>query len=87
MFVSVLTLPCLSLTKDVQVINMLVHQTEPLLLVLLNMFLLSDAAVIQANWDASRVREKLQRDMDAHASSVCSAKLSELNVNYEVMLR
>ncbi|XP_016648192.1 PREDICTED: protein ROOT HAIR DEFECTIVE 3 homolog 2-like [Prunus mume] len=44
----------------------------------------ADAAVIQANWDASRVREKLQRDIDAHASSVCSAKLSELNVNYEV---
>ncbi|ONI11432.1 hypothetical protein PRUPE_4G106500 [Prunus persica] len=46
----------------------------------------ADAAVIQANWDASRVREKLQRDMDAHASSVCSAKLSELNVNYEQQL-
>ncbi|ONI11434.1 hypothetical protein PRUPE_4G106600 [Prunus persica] len=46
----------------------------------------ADAAVIQANWDASRVREKLQRDIDAHASSVCSAKLSELNVNYEQQL-
>ncbi|KAI5332206.1 hypothetical protein L3X38_022335 [Prunus dulcis] len=46
----------------------------------------ADAAVIQANWDASRVREKLQRDIDAHASSVRSAKLSELNVNYEQQL-
>ncbi|XP_034212674.1 uncharacterized protein LOC117625177 [Prunus dulcis] len=46
----------------------------------------ADASVIQANWDASRVREKLQRDIDAHASSVCSAKLSELNVNYEQQL-
>ncbi|XP_034210773.1 protein ROOT HAIR DEFECTIVE 3 homolog 2-like [Prunus dulcis] len=47
----------------------------------------ADAAIQQANWDASRViREKLQRDIDAHASSVCSAKLSELNVNYEKQL-
>ncbi|PQP97231.1 hypothetical protein Pyn_09597 [Prunus yedoensis var. nudiflora] len=46
----------------------------------------ADAVVIQASWDASRVREKLQRDIDAHASSVCSAKLSELNVNYEQQL-
>ena len=51
------------------------------------MLFLSDAAIQQANWDASRVREKLQRDIDAHASSVRSAKLSELNVNYEVVLR
>ncbi|XP_021819622.1 protein ROOT HAIR DEFECTIVE 3 homolog 2-like isoform X2 [Prunus avium] len=47
----------------------------------------ADAAIQQANWDASRViREKLRRDIDAHASSVCSAKLSELNVNYEKQL-
>ncbi|BFG28356.1 hypothetical protein CerSpe_146300 [Prunus speciosa] len=46
----------------------------------------ADAAIQQANWDGSRVLEKLQRDIDAHASSVCSAKLSELNVNYERQL-
>ncbi|CAL8149064.1 unnamed protein product [Prunus armeniaca] len=47
----------------------------------------ADAAIQQANWDASRVvREKLQRDIDAHASSVYSAKLLELNVNYEKQL-
>ncbi|BFG28357.1 hypothetical protein CerSpe_146310 [Prunus speciosa] len=47
----------------------------------------ADAAIQQANWDASRViREKLRRDIDAHASSVYSAKLSELNVNYEKQL-
>ncbi|KAI5332211.1 hypothetical protein L3X38_022340 [Prunus dulcis] len=45
-----------------------------------------DAAVQQSNWDASRVREKLQRDIDAHASYICSAKLSELILNYEKQL-
>ncbi|ONI11430.1 hypothetical protein PRUPE_4G106400 [Prunus persica] len=46
----------------------------------------ADAAIQQADWDASRVREKLKRDIDAHASSVRSAKLSELNINYEKQL-
>ncbi|KAK7812382.1 protein root hair defective 3 like protein 2, partial [Quercus suber] len=31
--------------------------------------LLSEAAIRQANWDASEVRDKLCRDIDAHASS------------------
>ncbi|XP_048438722.1 protein ROOT HAIR DEFECTIVE 3 homolog 2 isoform X1 [Pyrus x bretschneideri] len=44
----------------------------------------ADATIQQANWDASKVREKLRRDIDAHASSVRSAKLAELNSNYEV---
>ncbi|PQQ13311.1 protein ROOT HAIR DEFECTIVE 3 homolog 2 [Prunus yedoensis var. nudiflora] len=46
----------------------------------------ADAAIQKADWDASRVREKLKRDIDAHASSVRSAKLSELNINYEKQL-
>ncbi|KAI5332205.1 hypothetical protein L3X38_022334 [Prunus dulcis] len=46
----------------------------------------ADAAIQQANWDASRVRQNLQRDIDAHASSICSAKLLELNFNYERQL-
>ncbi|CAN6683950.1 unnamed protein product [Malus baccata var. baccata] len=46
----------------------------------------ADAAIQQANWDASKVWEKLRRDIDAHASSVCSAKLAELNSNYEKKL-
>ncbi|TQE03460.1 hypothetical protein C1H46_010940 [Malus baccata] len=46
----------------------------------------ADAAIQQTNWDASKVREKLRRDIDAHASSVRSAKLAELNSNYEKKL-
>ncbi|XP_008225781.1 PREDICTED: protein ROOT HAIR DEFECTIVE 3 homolog 2-like [Prunus mume] len=46
----------------------------------------ADAAIHQANWDSSRVRKKLQRDIDAYVSSVCSAKLSKLNGNYEEQL-
>ncbi|XP_042945155.1 protein ROOT HAIR DEFECTIVE 3 homolog 2-like isoform X2 [Carya illinoinensis] len=46
----------------------------------------ADATIRQANWDASKVREKLLRDVDAHASSVRSAKLSEMMANYEKQL-
>ncbi|KAI9197925.1 hypothetical protein LWI28_006806 [Acer negundo] len=46
----------------------------------------ADAAIRQANWDASKVREKLSRDIDAHASSVRSAKLAEIIANYEKKL-
>ncbi|XP_070677384.1 protein ROOT HAIR DEFECTIVE 3 homolog 2-like isoform X4 [Malus domestica] len=46
----------------------------------------ADAAIQQANWDASKAQEKLRRDIDAHASSVRSAKLAELNSNYEKKL-
>ncbi|CAL1402357.1 unnamed protein product [Linum trigynum] len=42
-----------------------------------------DASIKQADWDASKVREKLHRDIETHASSVCSAKLSELTAKYE----
>ncbi|KAF3959591.1 hypothetical protein CMV_015604 [Castanea mollissima] len=46
----------------------------------------ADAAIRQANWDASEVRDKLCRDIDAHASSVCNAKLSEIIAIYEKQL-
>ncbi|KAL4386024.1 hypothetical protein GQ457_09G004330 [Hibiscus cannabinus] len=47
----------------------------------------ADAAIRQAKWDASKVREKLRRDIDAHISSVRNAKLSELVARYEEKLR
>ncbi|KAF3450156.1 hypothetical protein FNV43_RR06236 [Rhamnella rubrinervis] len=46
----------------------------------------ADAAIQQAGWDSSKAREKLRRDIDAHASTVCSAKLSEIVVKYENQL-
>ncbi|MBA0778309.1 hypothetical protein Gotri_006184 [Gossypium trilobum] len=46
----------------------------------------ADAAIKQANWDASKVKEKLRRDINAHALSVQDAKLSELMVSYEKQL-
>ncbi|CAK7336936.1 unnamed protein product [Dovyalis caffra] len=45
-----------------------------------------DASVRQANWDASKVREKLRRDIETHASSVCSTKLTEMIAKYEKQL-
>lgn len=47
-------------------------------------FILSDVVIEQANWDASKAREKLQRDIDAHVASIRAAKLSELTTSYEV---
>ncbi|KAJ8758683.1 hypothetical protein K2173_000404 [Erythroxylum novogranatense] len=46
----------------------------------------ADAAINQAKWDASKVREKLQRDIEAYAYSVCDAKLSEIIAKYEKQL-
>ncbi|XP_025012536.2 protein ROOT HAIR DEFECTIVE 3 homolog 2 isoform X2 [Ricinus communis] len=46
----------------------------------------ADAAVRQADWDTSKVREKLRRDIEAHASSECSSKLSEMINKYEKQL-
>ncbi|XVF87054.1 hypothetical protein PTKIN_Ptkin18bG0089700 [Pterospermum kingtungense] len=43
----------------------------------------ADAAIRQANWDASKIREKLCRDIGAHILSVRNAKLSELMASYE----
>ncbi|THU72093.1 hypothetical protein C4D60_Mb04t08460 [Musa balbisiana] len=42
-----------------------------------------DAAIEQANWDPSKIRDKLQRDIDTHLASVRTAKLSELTALFE----
>ncbi|CAN0854944.1 Protein ROOT HAIR DEFECTIVE 3 homolog 2 [Linum grandiflorum] len=42
-----------------------------------------DALLKQADWDTSKIREKLHRDIEAHASSISSAKLSEITAKYE----
>ncbi|CAN8269372.1 unnamed protein product [Cochlearia groenlandica] len=44
------------------------------------------AVIEQAKWDTSKTREKLQRDIEAHISSVRTAKLSELTTLYESKL-
>lgn len=46
--------------------------------------ILADVVIEKANWDTSKVREKLRRDIDAHVASVRAAKLSELTSSYEV---
>ncbi|KAM7500350.1 hypothetical protein LguiA_024764 [Lonicera macranthoides] len=46
----------------------------------------ADTAVKQADWDVSKVREKLRRDIEAQASAVCNAKLSEQIAKYEKQL-
>ncbi|XP_027339093.1 protein ROOT HAIR DEFECTIVE 3 homolog 2 isoform X2 [Abrus precatorius] len=46
----------------------------------------ADAAIRHANWGASKVRDKLLRDIDSHASSVCNAKLSGITTNFEKKL-
>ncbi|KAF3785806.1 ROOT HAIR DEFECTIVE 3 protein [Nymphaea thermarum] len=46
----------------------------------------ADASVGLANWDPSKVREKLRRDIDGHISSVRTAKLAELTAQYEKQL-
>ncbi|KAG1334021.1 Protein ROOT HAIR DEFECTIVE 3 [Cocos nucifera] len=43
----------------------------------------ADVAIKHVNWDASKVREKLHRDIQAHAVSVRDAKLSELRDSYQ----
>ncbi|XP_043721814.1 protein ROOT HAIR DEFECTIVE 3-like [Telopea speciosissima] len=43
----------------------------------------ADADVEQANWDPSKVRDKLRRDIDAHVASVRAAKLAEITTLYE----
>ncbi|XP_077226523.1 protein ROOT HAIR DEFECTIVE 3 homolog 2-like isoform X1 [Tasmannia lanceolata] len=45
-----------------------------------------DVAIRQSDWDASKARDKLRRDIKAHAASVRSAKLSELVAYYEKQL-
>ncbi|KAG6782097.1 hypothetical protein POTOM_011485 [Populus tomentosa] len=46
----------------------------------------ADAVIEQANWDTSKVRDKLRRDIDAHVASVHAAKLSELTSSFEAKL-
>ncbi|KAL9387931.1 hypothetical protein Peur_021055 [Populus x canadensis] len=46
----------------------------------------ADAVIEQANWDTSKVRDKLRRDIDAHIASVHAAKLSELTSLFEEKL-
>ncbi|KAK3220482.1 hypothetical protein Dsin_014452 [Dipteronia sinensis] len=45
-----------------------------------------DVTIEIANWDTSKVRDKLQRDIDAHIASVRAAKLSELTSSFESKL-
>ncbi|KAJ8643423.1 hypothetical protein MRB53_005171 [Persea americana] len=46
----------------------------------------ADAAIELANWDSSKVRDKLRRDIDAHIASVRATKLSDLIAHYEKQL-
>ncbi|KAL6495927.1 Cell wall protein rhd3 [Orobanche gracilis] len=46
----------------------------------------ADVDIDQANWDSSKVRDKLRRDIDAHISVVRAAKLSELMTISETKL-
>ncbi|KAI3463271.1 hypothetical protein Pfo_019934 [Paulownia fortunei] len=46
----------------------------------------ADSYIDQANWDSSKVRDKLRRDIDSHISAVRAAKLSELTTMYETKL-
>ncbi|XP_073120651.1 protein ROOT HAIR DEFECTIVE 3-like [Henckelia pumila] len=43
----------------------------------------ADSDIDQANWDTSKVRDKIHRDIDAHISAVRAAKLSELTTIFE----
>ncbi|KAI9079208.1 hypothetical protein K1719_038813 [Acacia pycnantha] len=47
----------------------------------------ADIVVEKANWDSSKVREKLRRDIDAHVTSVRAAKLSELTTSFQEKLK
>ena len=44
----------------------------------------TDATIQQVNWDSSKVKDKLKRDIEAHVVSVRATKLSELCAGYEV---
>ncbi|KAM7476049.1 hypothetical protein LguiB_023292 [Lonicera macranthoides] len=46
----------------------------------------ADIIIKQASWDSTKVRDKLQRDIEAHAAAVRAAKLSELTTLYESKL-
>lgn len=46
----------------------------------------ADAVIEQANWDTSKARSKLVRDLDEYIASVRAAKLAELTSRYEAKL-
>ncbi|KAL2899542.1 Protein ROOT HAIR DEFECTIVE 3 [Bienertia sinuspersici] len=46
----------------------------------------ADAVIEQSNWDTSKVRSKLVRDIDEYIDSVRAAKLAELTSSYEEKL-
>ncbi|XP_078432047.1 protein ROOT HAIR DEFECTIVE 3-like [Wolffia australiana] len=46
----------------------------------------AEAAIEQANWESSKTREKLKRDIDGHVTAVRVSKLSELTASYEAKL-
>ncbi|XP_078172193.1 protein ROOT HAIR DEFECTIVE 3 homolog 2-like [Carex rostrata] len=48
---------------------------------------LKDAVVKHANWDTKRVRDKLQRDIEAYALEVRSVRLAELKRSFEDRLK
>lgn len=66
------------------VIEMEVHTHHFAAINLRFFFSIADAAIRHANWDASKFRDKLIRDIEAHVSSVRNDKLSELKAIYEV---
>ncbi|KAL6972720.1 Cell wall protein rhd3 [Sarracenia purpurea var. burkii] len=46
----------------------------------------TDVFIEQSNWDSSKMRDKLRRDIDAQIATVRAAKLSELTTLYEKKL-
>lgn len=46
--------------------------------------LCTDIVIEQANWDMSKMKSKLIRDLDEYIGSVRAAKLTELTTSYEV---
>ncbi|KAJ8756094.1 hypothetical protein K2173_024641 [Erythroxylum novogranatense] len=46
----------------------------------------AEVVIEQADWDTSRVRDKLQRDIDSHITSVRAAKLSEITSSFEAKM-
>ncbi|XP_027334316.1 protein ROOT HAIR DEFECTIVE 3 isoform X2 [Abrus precatorius] len=47
----------------------------------------ADVVIEQTNWDTSKVREKLRRDIDAHVATVRATKISELTSSFEEKLK
>lgn len=45
----------------------------------------TDAMIKQANWQSTKIRDKLRRDIDAHVAAVRTSELSELTTSYEVL--